>query len=125
MNDAALASAAEGSKRPINRESGINRVLGELMLLENGTDEQVKVCLYKTSSPLDNIPCENGVVFLEAYKSQEWFPAPAEHSATFDVRFFHPELFDKLLTRRPDLPRQCHVYLSKGATGYSVAVTNT
>jgi len=92
------------------------------MMLENKTDEQVKICVYKTSSVLDNIPCEGGMVFLEPFKNGEWSPVPAESRQTFDVRCFHPELIDRLLARHPDVPKGSRVQLSRSGTSYSIAI---
>jgi hypothetical protein len=90
--------------------------------LENQTDEQVKVCIYNTSSIFDNMPCEGGVIFLEPFKNAEWLPVAGVSQATFDVRFFHPELLDKLLARRSDVAKASRVQLSKNGTNYSIAV---
>jgi hypothetical protein len=94
------------------------------MMLENNTDEQVKVCMYQTDSIFDNAPCEGGVVFLEPFKNAEWFPAPTYLHPTCDVRFFHPELIDKLLARHPNVPREYRVQLSKSGASYSTAMNH-
>jgi hypothetical protein len=88
----------------------------------NGTDEQVKVCVYKTSNVLDVVPCEGGVVFLEPYKSAPWHPASGEHSTEFDVRFFHPALFDKLLARSADVSFNKRVTITKNGSYYESKV---
>jgi hypothetical protein len=92
------------------------------MLLHNETDEQVKVCIYRTAAPLDVTPCEGGVVFLEPFESQPWQPAPAENAQKFDVRFFNPEVFDRLLARESDVPRERRVRLYRESKAYKTDV---
>jgi len=95
------------------------------MLLRNETDEQVKVCIYRTAAVWDVFPCEGGVVFLEPFESQLWQPAPGESAPEFDVRFFHPELFDRLLGRESDVPRGRGLRLYRQLKVYKTDVTNS
>jgi hypothetical protein len=90
------------------------------MILDNRTDEKVKACIYSTGDNIDFIPCEGGVVFLEPSMSVEWSFAQGVYVPNPEVRFFHPEFFDKLLARRVLHNKDVRVQLSKDGTGYKV-----
>jgi hypothetical protein len=100
--------------------------LEEEMRFTNDADIQIKFCVYKTAGWADNIPCEGGAVFIDAGGSKDWFPAPGEHSETFDVRVFRPALFDELLDRATDkVNRGARLRVYKASNKYVLELSNT
>jgi hypothetical protein len=60
--------------------------------------------------------------FWGLFQKGRWFPSAGESRKTFDVRFFHPEFFDRLLARHADVPRERRVQFYKSGTSYNIAI---
>lgn len=88
----------------------------------NKASENVKVCIYHVNDP-GWVPVEGGVVFLDPNdKGKAWSRAPGEKATQFQIKYFHPELFDRNLASRNDVPLSKTVTLVKSGDGYSIDV---
>lgn len=89
----------------------------------NKTGGKVKVCIYHVNDP-GWVPVEGGVVFLNAHESDhKWSRAPGEKHTKFQIKYFHPELGDKLLAARNEVPIDTTVNLLEDNNGYWIEVT--
>lgn len=88
----------------------------------NKVTDNTKVCVYHVSDP-GIVPVEGGVVFLVPNDpGKEWSRAPGEKNTEFHIKFFHPELLDKLLASRNNVPINKKATLVKDGNGYSIDV---